>query len=93
MSDSKQKVRSRFAANVERLRRRDGISVAEIAERTELDHQTVEDLLHGKAEPHLDTIYLIAGALKVDPARLFDGVAWIPDGRGGGEYRFGDKRG
>ena len=90
MGEPREKVRAHFAANVERLRRRAGISVAELAERSELDRETVEKLLAGSAEPHLDTIYLIAGAIGVDAAQLFDGVAWTPDGRGGGKYRFGD---
>jgi transcriptional regulator with XRE-family HTH domain len=90
MADRREEARARFAANVERLRHREGISVAELVRRSELDQETVEELLLGEAEPRLDTIYLIAGALGVDPANLFDGVAWIPDGRGGGEYRFCD---
>jgi transcriptional regulator with XRE-family HTH domain len=90
MADPKEEARSRFAANVDRLRRRSGVSVTELAERSELELETVEELLGGAAEPHLDTIYLIAGALGVDAAALFDGVAWVPDGRGGGEYRFRD---
>jgi transcriptional regulator with XRE-family HTH domain len=90
MADPKEEARLRFATNVDRLRRRSKVSVAELAERSELDLETVEELLAGVAEPHLDTIYLVAGALGVDAAALFDGVAWIPDGRGGGEYRFQD---
>jgi transcriptional regulator with XRE-family HTH domain len=91
MADRREEARSRFVANVERLRRRAGISVAELVERSELDRDTVEKLLRGEAEPHLDTIYLIAGALGVDAASLFEGVEWIPDGHGGGEYRFHDE--
>ncbi len=90
MTDRRERARVCFAANVERLRRRDGITIAELVERSELDRETIEGLLRGETEPHLDTIYLIAGALGVDPANLFEGVAWIPDGRGGGEYRIRD---
>jgi hypothetical protein len=37
------------------------------------------------------SIYQLAGALGVSPGELYDGVAWIPEGEGGGEYRIDDR--
>jgi len=73
MADPREETRARFVATVDRLRRRAGMSVANLAERSEMDREEVEEILRGELEPQLDTIYLIAGALEVDPARLLDG--------------------
>jgi hypothetical protein len=35
----------------------------------------------------VDSILRLAGALEVTPGELYEGVAWLPDGEGGGEFR------
>jgi transcriptional regulator with XRE-family HTH domain len=77
----------RFAANVERLRRQRGYSLDQLAERSQVDEGDLEAVLRGDAEADVESIYRLAGALDVSPGTLYAGVAWIPDGEGGGEYR------
>jgi transcriptional regulator with XRE-family HTH domain len=78
--------RARFASNVERLRRRAGISLDDLAGRSQVDREELDALLRGDLEARVDTIYLLAGALEVDPEGLFDGVTWVP----GEGYRVDD---
>lgn len=83
----------RFAANVERLRRQLGYSVDQLAERSRIGKEELEAILRGETEAHVDSIYLLAGSLDVSPGKLYDGVAWVPDGAGGGEYRIDERPG
>jgi transcriptional regulator with XRE-family HTH domain len=80
----------RFAANVDRLRGERGYTVDQLAERSRLGREELEAILRGEKEAHVDSIYLLAGSLEVTPGELYAGVAWIPDGEGGGEYRIDD---
>jgi transcriptional regulator with XRE-family HTH domain len=82
--------RMRFAANVDRLRGERGYTVDELAERSRLGREELEAILRGESEAQVDSIYLLAGSLGVTPGELYEGVAWIPDGEGGGEYRIDD---
>jgi transcriptional regulator with XRE-family HTH domain len=84
--DGQRRRRSRFAINVERLRRRAGLSPDEVAERAQIDREELDVLLRGDAEARVDTIYLLAGALEVEPGALFEGVTWVP----GEGYRVDD---
>ncbi len=81
----------RFAANVERVRTRRGYSLAELAERSQIDMGEIEAILSGETESNVDSTYRLAGALDVSPGELYEGVAWIPDGEGGGEFRVDDR--
>lgn len=93
MDDPNRDARIRFAANVERLRRRRGYSLDQLAKRSQMEKAEIEAALRGEAEAHVDTIYRLAGALGVSPGELYEGVAWLPDGEGGGEYRLDDPSG
>jgi transcriptional regulator with XRE-family HTH domain len=77
----------RFAANVDRLRGERGYTVDQLAERSRLGREELAAILRGETEAHVDSIYLLAGSLGVTPGELYEGVAWVPDGEGGGEYR------
>ena len=77
----------RFAVNVERLRRQRGYSTERLAERSRLGTEELEAILRGEAEADVDSIYRLAGSLGCSPGELYEGVAWVPDGEGGGEYR------
>jgi transcriptional regulator with XRE-family HTH domain len=72
---------------VERLRGQRGYSLAQLAERSGMGTAELEAILRGESEAHVDSILRLAGALDVSPGKLYEGVAWIPDGEGGGEYR------
>ena len=80
-----------FAANVERRRRELGYSFGQLAERSRMGQGELEAILRGEAEAHVDSIYRLAGSLDVSPGELYDGVVWIPDGEGGGEYRIEER--
>jgi transcriptional regulator with XRE-family HTH domain len=87
MAQKPQEARMRFAANVERLREQRGYSLDQLAERSRLEKEEIEAILSGEEEARIDSIYLLAGSLGVSPGELYEGVAWIPDGEGGGEFR------
>jgi transcriptional regulator with XRE-family HTH domain len=91
MPQKSKDARMRFAANVERGRTRLGYSVDQLAERSQMGKAELEAVLRGEKEAHVDSIIRIAGALDVSPGKLYDGVAWIPDGEGGGEYRIDER--
>lgn len=87
MAQKCKEARARFAANVERLRGRRGDSLDRLAERSELGRGELEAILRGEAEADVGAIQRLAGALEVAPGELYDGIAWVPDGEGGGEFR------
>jgi transcriptional regulator with XRE-family HTH domain len=77
--------RRRFAANVTRLCRQHGYSTAQLSERAGIGGDELEAILGGEAEASAEAIVRLAGALGVAPGDLHEGVAWLPDGSGGGE--------
>jgi transcriptional regulator with XRE-family HTH domain len=82
-----------FAEKVARLQRGLNLSDEELAARANLDPGELEEILEGKGKVPLDAIILLAGALTVEPRELLDGLAWVADGKGGGEYRAVDPPG
>ena len=87
MAQKNKEARARFAANVERLREQRGLSLDRLGELSELGQDELVAILRGEAEADVDSIYRLAGALEVTPGELYEGVTWIPDGEGGGEFR------
>jgi transcriptional regulator with XRE-family HTH domain len=87
MTDDTDAMVRRLAANLARLMRRRRTSAWALAERSGLALRRVEDIAAGAAEPDVGELFLLAGALEVDPSVLLEGIEWIPDGRGGGAYR------
>jgi transcriptional regulator with XRE-family HTH domain len=76
-----------LAANVRRSMEWEGLSVAEVGRRAEMHRAHVNAILRGERMVRLDTLIKLAGALEVPPERLLEGVEWVPDGEGGGEFR------
>jgi transcriptional regulator with XRE-family HTH domain len=93
MAQKPEDARSRFVANVERLRGRRGYSVELLAERSGIGSGELEAILDGEAEASAESILRLAGALDVAPGELHAGVTWVPDGEGAGEYRVEDPGG
>lgn len=93
MTGSDRDARKRFAANIERLRRREGLSLGQLAERSQIDRVELGQILRGDRDPGAGAIYMIAGALAVDPGDLFEGVSWDPPLTGGPGYRIDDPEG
>jgi transcriptional regulator with XRE-family HTH domain len=85
--------RARFAANVERLRQGSGLSLDQLASRSQIDRAELDAILSGEDEAQIEMIYLLAGALSVEPGLLLEGVEWIPGHDGAGEYRVRDPDG
>jgi len=88
MSNNTSPMTERIAANIARVMVRRRMSLPRLAERSLFDRGRVEAIVAGATEPGVDEIFLLAGALEVEPAVLIEGIAWVPDGRGGGAYRF-----
>ena len=74
MSDASRQARSRFGANVEEIRRRRGLSLDALAERSQIQRDELARILSGEVEAHASTIYMLAGALDSTPDDLFSGV-------------------
>lgn len=87
MSQQPSDPKRHFADNIARLQRDLELSDEELAARAKLDPGELEKILAGEGRVALDVIFLLAGALEVEPGELLDGLAWVPDGEGGGEYR------
>jgi transcriptional regulator with XRE-family HTH domain len=74
MADTDREARERFAANVERLRRRDRLSVEELAERSDVEPGELREILAADREAAYGTIAALAGALGVEAGELFEGI-------------------
>jgi transcriptional regulator with XRE-family HTH domain len=85
-----QHVRARIAGAIVRAQEARGLSTAELASRSTVERVRLESILRGETDLCLDTIYLLAGSLEVRPAQLLEGIEWIPDGKGGGEFQVED---
>lgn len=77
-----------FGKNLVRLRRRAGVSQEELGFRADLHRTAIGLLERGEREPQLDTIVKLAGALRVPPAEMFEGVE-LPEE---GSRNVGDQR-
>lgn len=94
MTDNEREARTRFAANIERLRQRNGLSMEELSLRSMTDKREIQEILCGDREADYGTISLLAGALEVEPGELFRGIAWIPPGKSGcGRYAIEEPEG
>jgi transcriptional regulator with XRE-family HTH domain len=76
-----------FAARVVGRQRDRGLSNETLAELAKLDPGELGEILRAEGRVGLDTIFLLAGALGVEPGELLEGIAWVPEGEeGGGGY-------
>lgn len=66
------------------------MTVEDLAARASVDRALLESFADGVPDVGVWVFGRLAAALDVDPEELFDGIEWIPDGRGGGEYRVED---
>jgi transcriptional regulator with XRE-family HTH domain len=73
MTDRNPDPNERFLADVARLRRRRGWSIAELATRAQLELEELETILSGEGKLPLDVIVLLARGLDIPPGRLIDG--------------------
>jgi transcriptional regulator with XRE-family HTH domain len=88
MTDRNREAQERFGANVDALRQSRGMSVEALAERSQLGPEDLAGILNGEAEANANSVYLLAGALGVDPGDLFNGMSWAPPADGGSGHAF-----
>jgi transcriptional regulator with XRE-family HTH domain len=93
MTDTNRDPQARFGANVDDLRQRRGLSVEALAGRSELGQDELTGILSGGVEASANTVYLLAGALGVDPGDLFQGMSWTPPADSGSDYVIDDPKG
>jgi transcriptional regulator with XRE-family HTH domain len=93
MTSTERDARERFVANVENLCRRNGLSVEELAKRSQVDRGELTKILRREGEADASVISMVAGALGVDPGALFQGVSWVPPAKGGTGYVIEDPDG
>lgn len=63
-----------FAANVERIRERRGLTQEQLGWEADLHQTAVARIESGERRPNLDTIFKLARGLGVPPAELFEGI-------------------
>lgn len=82
------KPRERFAINLRKARKDEGISQEELGFRCELHRTEISLLERGGREPRLGTIVKLAGSLGTTPAALCEGVFWLPGKTGKGRFQY-----
>ncbi len=65
---------ARFAANVERLRERRGLTQEQLGWAAGIHQTAIARIEKGERKPTLDTVFKLAGGLEVPPAELFSGI-------------------
>jgi transcriptional regulator with XRE-family HTH domain len=68
-----------FGKNLERHRRRAGLSQARLAYLAILDRSEISLLERGLREPRLGTVIKLAGALEAPLSLLFEGTGWTTE--------------
>lgn len=69
---------SDLATNVRRIMAREGLTMAQVVERTGLDNRTLQSLLRGdEKRPHARTLHRLAAGLAVDADELFQNAATL----------------
>jgi transcriptional regulator with XRE-family HTH domain len=71
-------VAERSGSNLRRLRRREGLSQEQLAERASLHRTEIGRLEHGERVCRIDTLIRLAGAMAVPPGELLEGIDWVP---------------
>ncbi len=62
---------NQFAANLQRILARQGLTLAEVVERTSVDQRTVRAILAGKHKPQARTLHKLAAGLEVRSDEFF----------------------
>ena len=78
------RVAEQFGDNLKRERRLADLSQDELAVRASLHRTEVSQLERGLRHARVDTVAKLAGAMEIDPGRLFEGIEWEP-----GDIRLG----
>jgi transcriptional regulator with XRE-family HTH domain len=79
-----------FGKNLNRCRKRTGLSQEELAIRASLHRTEIGLLERGERLPRIDTVIKLAGALSVPPSELIEGIDWSPGSTSRGSFSLGD---
>jgi transcriptional regulator with XRE-family HTH domain len=71
-------LRARLGMNIREHRERLGISQHEVGYRAEVHHNAISPMELGQTMPRIETFIRVAGALRVAPGELADGIIWTP---------------
>jgi transcriptional regulator with XRE-family HTH domain len=82
-------VAERFAENLRRIRRREGLSQEQLAVRTSLHRTEVGKLERAGRLCRIDTLIRLAGAMAIPPGELLDGIDWVPGPEPSGAFVLG----
>ena len=74
----------RFGDNLKRERKLADLSQDEVSIRASIHRTEVSQLERGLRHARVDTVAKLAGALEIEPGKLFEGIAWEP-----GDIRIG----
>lgn len=75
-----------FGRNLNRCRKRTGLSQEEVAVRASLHRTEIGLLERGERLPRIDTMIKLAGALDVPPIELIEGIEWSPGSTSRGSF-------
>lgn len=71
-------VAGRAGSSLCRLRRREGLSQEQLAERASLHRTEIGRLESGERVCRIDTLIRLADAMAVPPGELLEGIDWVP---------------
>src|SRR5580765_1836768 len=66
-----------YAANLRRLMARDALTLADLVQRSGLDHRTLKGILAGRHRPQPRTLHRLAASLNVPVEELFQDAALL----------------
>lgn len=72
------RIADQFGANLQRARKRRGVSQEDLAVRASLHRTEIGLLERGERLPRIDTAIKLAGALDIPPDDLLAGIVWEP---------------
>jgi transcriptional regulator with XRE-family HTH domain len=75
-----------FGRNLNRCRKRAGLSQEDLAVRASLHRTEIGLLERGERLPRIDTAIKLAGALAIQPAELLEGIEWSPGSTSRGSF-------
>ena len=82
-------IATHFGHNLNRARRRAGLSQEELGVRATLHRTEIGLLERGERLPRIDTMIKVAGALEIPPTELIEGIEWSPGSTRVGKFRLG----
>jgi transcriptional regulator with XRE-family HTH domain len=84
-------ITARVAKNLIRMRESAGFDRATLEDRAILDEGRVARLEAAEDLPDHNEIWKIAGALGVDPGKIYEGITWMPPVDGGPGFEVDDQ--